>query len=141
MSPFRPWPLLALLLLACDKDEPEPLQCSLGELTGTWRVVYTRKDGDCGPLPADTLAADGINKTKPSEDPCSYKLRRISSDRCRFDFDYTCPSDDAKGSARFVGVTKQTEEGKLESDMTIQLDHPDPDLVCQGTYGAVWTKL
>lgn len=131
---------LAFLLAACDQEEPPALVCSLGELTGTWRVTYDEKNGNCGPIPAETVASDAAKPPKPSEDPCTRRLHRVSSDRCRFDFDFTCPTTDGAGAQRWVGVTKQTAEDRLESDVTVELDHPELG-VCRSTYTATWTRL
>lgn len=132
------------MLLACSDDADsaptpgEDFSCAIGSLTGTWRVTYTEVDGTCGAIAAETVnfSATGSN----GSDPCTYHAQKVSGDKCRLDFDYTCPTTDGKGSTRWTGVTKQTGTEKLESDATVQGTHPSAG-TCRSTYTMVWAKL
>lgn len=139
---MRKPPCIALLLLvsACgSSDDEPPLVCHLGELTGTWRTTYEERDGTCGPLPAETVS---LSPSDPGGGTggCKYATDAISADKCRYDFDYTCPTTDGKGTQRWTGVTRQVEEGKLTGDTSVQLVHPELG-TCRSTYTVTLAKL
>lgn len=119
-------------------DDGAGFACGIGELSGTWRISYKEVDGDCGPIPAETvnLSSSGSG----GGGACKTAVQDISSDKCRLDFDYTCPTTDGKGTQRWSGVTKQTAEDRLEADSTAQLQHPALG-ACRSTYKVTYTKL
>src|SRR5262245_55837616 len=106
----------ALLLFAfvpsCASDDdsaPVPgkdFPCHIGELTGTWRITYEEKDGDCGPIQAETVSLDS-SSPGGTGGSCKFSTDIISDDKCRYDFDYVCPTTDGKGTVQWTGVTRQ----------------------------------
>lgn len=140
-----PWIALLLLAASCSDGDPqteaeaEPFACALGELTGVWRVTYKEESGDCGPIPDGTVNFSSSNNG--ASNGCVYAAQEISQDKCRFEFDFTCPlpDDQGKGQLRWVGVTRHTAAGELVGDLTITDDHPT--LGCVSTYTVRYRRL
>lgn len=138
--------LASALLCACSDpapssastdEEESDFTCALGSLTGTWRITYAEQDGDCGPVPAETVSLGGSGGTDPG---CTYAPKKPSADKCSLEFDFSCPTTDGKGSQRWTGITRQVAEKKLISDATAQVQHPDAG-VCRSTYTMTWARL
>lgn len=127
--------LLLLALTACGGGDDEPLACNLGDLTGTWRVTYAQKDGNCGPLPAET-----VSLASPSAAGCVEHSSSISSDRCRVEADETCPTGDGRGSQRWTVVLTQVEAARLTGSATVQGQHSTLGS-CRSTYDITASRL
>ena len=105
------------------------------KLTGTWRWEYDETDGNCGPIADETvnLASGG------GGEGCTYASVMTSSDQCRQDADFTCPTLDGEGTQHWVMVTHHTDDGRLEATATVQLDHPSGS--CRSTYDITIDEL
>lgn len=134
--------LFASILLACSDDggnsgDGSAFTCSLGALSGTWRISYQETNGTCGNLPDETVNYDSPSAGNTN---CKSSVSKLSDDKCRFDFEFACPTTDGKGTQQWSGVTKQTSATTTEADTTIQLSHPELGQ-CRSTYLVKGRKL
>jgi hypothetical protein len=130
-------PLLFALIVACGgSDDPavSPLQCSLDDLSGTWRLHFAETNGTCGAIP-DTTVTSGVADTTA----CTVKKDVVSPDKCREEFDLVCPTDDLLGTVEFVGVLTQRSESVVSGSTTVTVTHPE--VTCRSTYDVSLTKL
>lgn len=129
-------PLALLLLGACSSDD-DKFACVLGEVSGTWRANYDELDGNCGSIASETTS---LGSGKGGADPCTYFTSEVSEDKCKLDFDYSCPTTDGKGTQRWTGATNQVAEDRMESSATMQIQHPTLGS-CRSTYKITLTRL
>lgn len=134
--------LLSGFVVACSSSssDAEPFtDCAIGELTGTWRVHYTRQDGDCPPkIPDETVVIDSpANKQAASK--CTFHANNVAADKCSMEQDFTCPAANGPGSLRWTGKTTQTSAGSMRGTMSLTIMIPEG--TCRSTYTIDWTKL
>lgn len=132
-----------MLTVACGSEQgatAAPFTCSIGSLSGTWRVTYRETNGTCGPVADELLVEPDADAASPDAgaDPCTYAARRIAADRCRYDFDFTCPLNGVKGTQRWVGTLRQTSATTLEGPWTLQ--GIAPDAACRSSYDVIWSQ-
>ncbi len=113
--------------------DPGPT-CSIGSLTGTWRLHYVQMDGTCGPIPDETGHVDGT--LSPT---CTLTYRQVSADHCGLEMSFTCPTLDGQGTYTWVLAVHQASDTKLLGSGTVQV--VDPAITCRGTYDLTVTKL
>lgn len=125
---------LVTLLVGCSSSGAEPFYgpCTIGELTGTWRVHYTETDGTCGKLADETMVMSAASKT-PQTSQCTYAASQVSQDKCRIDMDFTCPLTGIPGTQHWAGLYKQTGDGLLQGTFTAQASSPTAG-TCRSTY-------
>ena len=132
---MRPTTITAALavtvaLSGCDTD------CNIGGLEGTWRWSYAEIDGTCGPIPSETIRADGHR-----QDPrCVEHSRHIAEDRCRLEIDWECPAEREGESERWVMVLTQTESDWIQGSGTLTVSD-DGGTVCRSTYEVTIEQL
>jgi hypothetical protein len=135
-----PFVTSALLLVACSSSTTEPPfagPCHIGELTGTWHVTYAETDGNCGPVPAETVVLSASMTASAMGPKCTINADQVSADKCRLDSDFTCPLNGAVGTQRWVGATHQTGPGSLSSSWTVSTTGA---VVCRSTYTLTWVQ-
>lgn len=119
--------LLTLLTLSACGSDSEPFEnCTLGELTGAWRISYSEDDGTCGPLADETIVFDGsggegceVLSFEVSEDQCEGALHTFCTDGSTFEQDN-------------VLVLTQTGEDTIEGTFAVM--YADSSFSCRSTY-------
>lgn len=130
-----------VFILGCEQAMPQPaVMCNLGSLTGTWRTQYERLDGNCGPIPDEVTVVQAPQAGDAGSGACTYAAWLLSTDRCRVDADFTCPTNDGKGTQRWVGVYRQSSASKVGGTFSLQVVHSSIG-TCRGTYNATITAL
>ncbi len=127
--------LVAATLVACSSEADTFTDCKLGQLTGTWHVSYTERDGNCGRIADETVTLSPATAAE-AQSKCTYATNTVSSDRCRADQDFTCPLTGAQGSQRWVGTLRHVTERSLSGRYTVQVTG---DVTCRSTYETFWT--
>lgn len=114
--------------------------CTIGSLTGTWRVTYVETDGTCGKVADETVVlSSAATPGAPGTPSCTIAANQISPDRCRIDLDFTCTLNGVAGTQRWIGATHQLSATELSSSMTLTLTSPSLGS-CRSTYAVDWTK-
>lgn len=128
-------------LLGCSSSSSEPFTaCTIGSLTGTWRVTYVETDGNCGKLADETVVMSAAaSPGAPGTPSCTFAANEISADHCRADLDFTCPLTGVAGTQRWVGATRQVSAGELSGSMTLTVTSPSLG-PCRSTYAVDWTR-
>lgn len=130
---------LACVLVACASESSPPFTaCKLGELTGTWRARYTETNGDCGPIPDETVVFSP-GKQDPAAAACTFLTNTTSADKCRADLDWRCPPAKGDGIVRWTGVLRHVGEGALSADLSLYINASAG--VCRSTYTITMTRL
>ncbi len=130
--------LFAVVMTACAEEGPAPFAaCTIGELTGTWRIRYVKTQGSCGDLNDETV----VMSAEPPKlaAACTYAANNIGADKCTLEQDFTCPTLDNQGTQRWVGSYRQTAAGQLTGSVTLQADHPAIGM-CRATYDVTWAQ-
>jgi hypothetical protein len=112
------------------------VNCQIGSLTGTWRLVYSQVDGNCGPIPSETVQAGTVGAASS----CVIQNQTISPDHCRIDSTFTCPTTDGQGTQAWTTVFHQDSDTSLSGTGTVQVNHPTLG-TCRSTYNLTMTKL
>lgn len=115
---------------------PPQFECAIGQLTGTWRAQYVETNGTCGPIADETFIA-GV--PDPSGQ-CTVTTSQVSSDRCRIDIAFNCPTTDGQGTVAWVVVLRQTSQTQLSGTGTVQVNHAVLG-TCRSTYDITVTRL
>lgn len=123
---------LAVLLAACGGEE-DFTECSIGQLTGTWRLHYREVNGNCGAIADETIMMSAAEPTG------TLTGAQISPDRCRMDIAFTAPTTDGQGTQTWTMVFHQTGPGQLEGTGTVQLNHYMG--TCRSTYDLTMSRL
>ncbi len=128
------------MLAACSgsDDAATPFVCKLGELQGTWRIVYTESDGSCGKVPDEVAILGASSADGGTDDGCTYRVNEIAADKCSGDLDFTCPTSNKTGTQHWIGTTKQTSETTLSGTMSLQVELGGN--TCRSTYAVAWTR-
>lgn len=131
--------LTALNVSACGSDDDKFTDCHFGDgsLGGTWRTHYVETDGNCGPISDETSVLDTNTPPQPG---CTQTTNTISSDKCRADLAWSCPTTDGNGTQSWVVVLTQTGPETIKGTGTVQLNHPTAG-TCRSTYAMTLTKL
>lgn len=127
--------VVAVTLVACSSDPDRFTDCKLGQLTGTWRVSYTERDGNCGRIADETVSLSAATAAE-AQSKCTYAVNTVSADRCQAEQDFTCALTGAKGTQRWVGTLRHATERTLSGRYTVQVTG---DVTCRGTYETFWT--
>jgi hypothetical protein len=109
--------------------------CAIGSLTGTWRLQYQETNGTCGPIPDETVIAGA-----PTGPACTTITQQISSDHCRIDTAFNCPTTDSLGTQAWTVTLTQTANTQLTGSGTVQVNHPTLG-TCRSTYSLTMTKV
>jgi hypothetical protein len=128
-----------LLVTGCgsDNDKDEDFTCALGELTGTWRWHYDETDGNCGAIADETAIFQPGAAPPPG---CQIDTQIVSSDKCRLDSAFTCPTADDMGVQGWTLVLHHVAADRLGGTGTAQLNHPTIG-TCRSTYNITVTRL
>ena len=102
--------------------------CRIGELTGTWRMSYTERNGNCGDVADETVNFNSLG----GGGDCAVYAESISADQCVFETDFECPFDGGRGTQRWVLHLRQIGEGRISGTGTAQVQHVSG--VCRSTY-------
>jgi hypothetical protein len=134
--------LVAAAAAGCSGADEPFRACSMGSLTGTWRISYRETNGDCGPIPDETvnIAAASSGSTSSSGGGCRTLAYGISADKCRVEQSFTCPSNDNRGTQSWTIVIQQTGPTSVSGTATVQLTHSTLG-ACRSTYAMTWTRL
>lgn len=124
----------SLLAVACSSTTEGEVHCAIGELRGTWQITYAEKDGNCGPLAAETAV---LTDQTTGSSACTYATQQVSSDKCRMDMDFTCPLTGVQGSQHWVGSLRQVADDRLAGSMTLQASG---GVLCRSTYDVTWQR-
>lgn len=123
---------ILVALAGCGSDEPFT-DCAMGELTGAWRVSYTERDGNCGPIQDANLVLT------PGEVPaeCTVRTFDISPDKCEMTTDIECPTDG--GTVRTVDLSRQIGPDEISGSVTVTVDLSSG--FCRSTYDTRVVRL
>jgi hypothetical protein len=124
-----------LLLSGCGGGSSS-FQCSIGSLTGTWRLHYDQTNGTCGTIADETFIIGALG----SGAGCTSQAQTISSDHCRLDTAFTCPTTDSLGTQAWVISLTQNSPTQLGGSGTVQVNHPTLG-TCRSTYNLTVTKI
>lgn len=145
--------LAAALLFGCGSTAsstgapPAPpfTACEIGQLGGAWLVSYTEVDGNCGPVPDETVVAPsgapmkvggGVDAGGPQ---CTIAAQTISADKCEIDDDFTCTLlGGTAGTQHWSGALHQTSAVDIVGRVSLQL--LEPMAACRSTYIEEWKR-
>lgn len=114
--------------------------CTIGSLTGTWRVTYVETDGNCGKVADETVVlSSAATPGAPGTPACTIAANQVSPDHCRIDLDFTCTLNGAPGTQRWIGATRQVSATELSSSLTLTVTSPSLGS-CRSTYAVDWTQ-
>jgi hypothetical protein len=134
--------VLSTGLVACSSSSSSKpfTACTIGSLTGTWRVTYVETNGTCGKVADETVVLSATTTPgAPGMPTCMIAAADISADHCRIDLDFTCPLNGAPGSQRWIGATHQVSATELTSSLTLTVTSPTLG-ACRSTYAVDWTQ-
>jgi hypothetical protein len=124
----------------CGGDDPDPKECAAR--SGIYAFEYTERDGDCGPLPNETIDGAGDRRSIPPD--CTEGYIRYSPDNCRVESNWRCP-EPTLGQGYYTDTAINTdwdEAGRNGSaSMRRLLKDPQARLICGSTYDVRITKL
>ncbi len=140
--------LAVALLVGCGGSEEEGLEDGTGgssggqtqkcgSMTGTYKIHYTLRSGNCGAIPDYTTyisSSDGAG--------CTAVSSKLSTDLCTISYvDFTCPPSDGVKTWS-SGFLTSTLSGKSASGtMTFELYNSSSSAyICSGTYDLTYTK-
>lgn len=136
--------LLALAIVGCSSSSntggnslPPGGMCS--PLQGSFRLTFVTRSGNCGDIPEQIVNYDSPT-TRDMTAGCEGGAT-LSSDKCRGDFDYTCPVPDGN-FLREEGVVRAAADGQsaLATEQITVLDSRRVP-ICSGTYDVTFKKL
>lgn len=118
---------------------PASFTCNIGNLSGAWRAHYVETNGTCGSISDETVIA---GSPAPSSN-CTVQTAQVSSDRCKAEWAFTCPTTDGQGTVSWVVVLDQVSDSELKGSGTVQATDPalPPPDTCRSTYDITVTKL
>lgn len=109
-------------------------------LSGSYRVAFTQRSGNCGPIPEMIIQTNSASSGSGAS-ACTQDLRTISPDNCRIDYDSTCPVATG-GALREEGVAHGSPDGS-HATATEQITVFDAAgaVLCTGDYDIGYTRL
>jgi hypothetical protein len=130
---------LSLANVGCSGADEPFRDCNLDTLSGTWRISYRETNGDCGPIPDETvnLASAGSGSAAST---CSTQAYGISPNKCRVEQAFTCATTDGAGTTAWTMVVQQMSPTSVSGTATAQLTHRTLG-TCRSTYAMTWTRL
>lgn len=135
--------LIALLFVSScgSSGSDDPGVCS--QRSGTYRIAYTERSGNCGAIPEQMGTFDAQPTTPPP--PCTSGEIRYSADNCEVtNINIVCPEDAVAPGATSTTNGKYTwnaDGSRGVGEMTIMLKESSGLGICQSSYNVVATRL
>jgi hypothetical protein len=131
--------VLALLIAAgcgSDKNDEPAGPCAPG--SGSYRVTYVERSGNCGPIPEQVV----VTPTLQLADVECVGGPKSSADLCTVTMDQTCTDAVNNVSTRQEGTVHWNKAASSGSGVTqITIRHVDGTFVCSSTYDVTYTRL
>ena len=134
-----PAALLAGGVAGCSGAAEPFRDCHMDSLSGTWRVAYRETNGNCGAI-SDEMVNTSAAASGSTASSCRSLSYGISSNKCRVEQSFTCPTTGGGGTQAWTLVNQQMSPTAISGTGTVQIS----DSVygaCRSTYELTWSKL